>query len=98
MVSNATRRQLLRGAGVCLALPWLETFAPRTVRAQAAAAKKRYVSLYFPNGAAEFWVPTGSGSGTAWTLSPILEPLLPMKSHLSVLGHVSYPGPLAHAN
>ena len=31
-----TRRQVLKGAGVSLALPWLETFAPRTAKAQAA--------------------------------------------------------------
>jgi hypothetical protein len=98
MVPNGTRRQLLKGAGVCLALPWLETFAPRTARAQIAAGKKRYVALYFPNGSAEYWRPTGEGSGDNWTLSPVLEPLAPVKPQLSVLGNVGYLAPLMHAN
>jgi hypothetical protein len=79
-----TRRHILKGTGVALALPWLETFAPR--RAQAAAPAKRYISVYFPNGTADFWKP--SGGGATWTLSPILEPFLPMKSKLTVIQNI----------
>jgi hypothetical protein len=80
-----TRRQALKGAGVALSLPWLETLAPR--RAAAAAATKRYMSLYFPNGAAfSYWTPRGSGSSL--TLSPILAPLEANKSKALVLGNV----------
>jgi Protein of unknown function (DUF1552) len=83
--TNWTRRQVLKGAGVALSVPWLETFAPR--KAQAAGAVKRYMSLYFPNGSASgYWSPTGSG--TAMTLSPILAPLEPNKSKVLVLGNV----------
>src|SRR5438046_1318565 len=93
-----TRRQVLRGAGVSLALPWLETFAPRTAKAQAAAAaaKKRYVVLYFPNGSAEFWHPTSVSTGTGiiqgdnWMLSPILAPMEPLKKYLTVMTNVNY--------
>jgi hypothetical protein len=84
-----TRRTVLRGLGVALALPWLETLAPRTARAQAASAAQRYIMLYFPNGTADFWKPTGSGSGDAWKLSPILEPLAPVKAYTTVLSNVS---------
>jgi len=63
---------MLRGLGVALALPWLETFAPRTARAQSTSAIKRYIALYFPNGTAEFWKPTGAGAGDAWTLSSLV--------------------------
>src|SRR4051812_30321300 len=98
MKRNATwtRRQVLKGAGVSLALPWLETFAPRTARAQAAAsaAKKRYVVLYFPNGTAEYWHPTGTGTGIiqgdSWQLSPILAPLQPLKKYVTVMTNVGY--------
>jgi hypothetical protein len=83
------RRAMLKGVGVALALPWLETLAPRTARAQAAGAIKRYVALYFPNGTAEFWRPSAAGSGDAWKLSPILEPLAPVKQYVSVLSNVS---------
>jgi hypothetical protein len=86
-----SRRKLLKGAGVALSLPWLETFAPRTARAQAAAVRKRFVSLYFPNGTAAYWHPTGMGFKDAWKLSPILEPALPIKSSLMVLQNVGYP-------
>ena len=100
-----TRRQVLRGAGVSLALPWLETFAPRTAKAQAAAAaaKRRYVMLYFPNGTATYWHPTGTGagntfSGDAWTLSPILEPLSTLKPYLTVVQGIGYTTDLQTAN
>ena len=101
-----TRRQVLKGAGVSLALPWLETFAPRTAKAQAAAAaaKKRYVVLYFPNGTAEFWHPTGTGAGntftgdTAWQLSPILQPLAALKKYLTIIQGIGYTTPLQKCN
>jgi hypothetical protein len=84
-----TRRQVLRGAGVALALPWLETFAPRTARAQTAAARRRFVTMYFSNGTAAFWTPTGSGAADAWQLSPIMEPLAPSKAKLLAMSNVS---------
>jgi hypothetical protein len=87
--SGWTRRQVLSGAGIALSLPWLETFAPRTAQAQAAAAKKRYIALYQPNGTAQYWAPTGSGSGTGWTLSPLLQPLQAQKSNLLVFGNIA---------
>lgn len=45
------RRNVLRGMGVCLALPWLETFA-KPARAQAAGQTLRYIFCYYPNGVA----------------------------------------------
>src|SRR4051794_391041 len=93
-----TRRQVLKGAGVALSLPWLETFAPRTARAQAAAAKRRYVMLYFPNGTAEYWHPTGTGSGDTWSLSPILAPLAPVKKYVTVIQNVGYQTALQKPN
>lgn len=82
------RRTLLKGAGVALALPFLESLAPRAVRAQA-VARKRYVALYFPNGTAQFWKPRGEGAGDSWQLSPILEPLAAVKPYVSVLSNVA---------
>jgi hypothetical protein len=80
-----TRRQVLKGTGIALSVPWLETFAPR--KAHAAGEVKRYMSVYWPNGtAATYWTPSGSGS--AMTLSPILQPLEPHKSKLLVLTNV----------
>ena len=83
-----TRRNFLRGAGVALALPWLESLAPRTARGQATLPRRRFVAMYFPCGVSNFWAPTGTGAGDAWQLSPILAPLAPIKSQVTVLSNV----------
>jgi hypothetical protein len=93
MKSSWSRRQVLKGAGIALSLPWLETFAPRTARAQTAAAKKRYISVYQPNGTAQYWMPTGQGSGTGWTLSPLLQPLQEQKTSLMVFANIANSAP-----
>lgn len=80
-----TRRQILKGAsGVAISLPFLETLAPR--KAHAAGAVKRYINVYFPNGTAPYWKPTGGGAN--WTLSPILQPLEPFKSKTMVISNI----------
>jgi hypothetical protein len=80
-----TRRQVLKGAGVALSVPWLETFAPK--KAHAAGAVRRYLSFYWPNGTASaYWTP--GGAGTSFTLSPIQQPLEPNKAKLLILGNV----------
>ncbi len=79
------RRTMLRGAGVALALPWLESLAPKAARAQAAVRPKRFIPIFFPNGAAERFRPAGVGSGAAWSLSPILEPFAALKTKMTVL-------------
>jgi hypothetical protein len=45
-----SRRNVLRGAGAALALPWLESLEP-LARAQASSLRKRFVAIYFPDGA-----------------------------------------------
>jgi hypothetical protein len=44
-----SRRTLLRGAGACLALPFLEAMRPRGARAQLAPAQ-RFFGFFYPNG------------------------------------------------
>lgn len=84
-----SRRNVLRGLGVTLALPWLESLAPPVARAQATASPKRYVFMYFSNGVAQaFWPATGAGAGAAWQLSPLQEPLAPYKQYIQVLSNV----------
>ena len=78
-----TRRTLLRGAGVAVALPMLEAMRPRLARA-AAAPPKRFVSMFTANGTLyPQWVPTGTES--SFTLSPILSPLEPYHGDLVVV-------------
>jgi hypothetical protein len=82
-----TRRQVLKGAGVALSVPWLETF--ETKKAYAATAPvRRYMSLYFPNGTADGYLWGATGAGAAMTLAPILQPLEPNKAKALVLGNV----------
>jgi hypothetical protein len=88
-----SRRAVLRGAGVALALPWMESLAPREARAQAAEPRRTFVAFSFPCGVTKFWKPAAPGAGDAWALSPLLLPLAPLKSHLTVLGNVGNLGP-----
>jgi hypothetical protein len=85
---NISRRAVLRGGAVALSLPWLETLAPRKASA-AATPVKRYLSLYFPNGTTPaFWFPKTPGTGTGWSISPILEPLSAFKANMLVMNGI----------
>ncbi len=79
------RRAVLRGAGsVAIALPWLEIMSPARPARAAAAPAKRFVGVYTPGGTVlENWRPTGTE--TAFTLSPILQPLAPVKDRILVV-------------
>lgn len=80
-----SRRTVLRGAGVALALPWLESLLPRAARAQAVQPPKRFLPVYLPNGAPELWKPQAAGAGSAWKLSSVLEPLSALKAKVTVI-------------
>jgi len=80
------RRTLLRGLGATVALPFLEAMIPAlSVRGRAAAKPlHRFQTFYVPNGMAmEYWTPKAEGS--AFELSPILEPLAPFRHQMLVL-------------
>ncbi len=80
-----SRRHILRGAGVALALPWLPSLERKVAHAQVAKAK-RFVPIYLPNGASTlWWKTTGSGAGDAWQLSPLLSAFEPVKSKMLML-------------
>ena len=80
-----SRRSVLKGGAVALCLPWLETFDDRPAKA-AAAPLRRYLSMYFPNGTTDnFWLPSNTGTGDAWSVSPLLEPALASKKNMLVL-------------
>jgi Protein of unknown function (DUF1552) len=89
-MKTLTRRHILRGAGVALALPWLESLAPRPARGQAVAPRLRFVPIFFPLGTrSSYWIPKTTGAGNAWQLSPLLEPLAPVKDQVTVLTGVN---------
>jgi hypothetical protein len=83
-----SRRSFLRGAGVCLSLPWLESIAWASPRAQQAPSVK--LGFYFvPHGAVmSQWTPAKTG---ALELTPILKPLEPFRSQLNVISDLALP-------
>ncbi len=79
--SRISRRAVLRGAGVTLALPWLESLQASTA---SGAFPKRFGVLFMGNGINEdHWSATGSGA--AMKLSKSLEPLEPIKKKINVI-------------
>ena len=82
MAKRISRRTLLRGAGVTMALPWLESMSPT---AQAGTADQltepplRLAFMFMPNGVRpEHWTPPGGGED--YEITPHLKALEPFKS------------------
>jgi hypothetical protein len=89
LASSLPRRTVLRGLGASLALPFLDAMLPAfSLRGRAAVKPaQRFQTFYVPNGMAmEYWTP--KGSGTAFELSPILEPLAPFRDQMLVLSGI----------
>jgi hypothetical protein len=80
-----SRRSFLRGVGVSLALPWLEAMVPRGALAKTAAKPpQRFAFLYTPNGYHQpAFLP--KTTGTAWELTPTLEPLASVRDQLTLV-------------
>jgi hypothetical protein len=83
-----TRRTLLRGAGVTMALPWLESIPLLgTQKASAttpAAPPKRFAALFMGNGInPNHW--SARGTGADMELSKSLEPLAALRPRLNVI-------------
>jgi hypothetical protein len=91
------RRTVLRGLGATLSLPFLEAMVPVMSRATAASKPvNRFLAFYVPNGMAmPYWSPKGEGS--AFELSPILEPLAPFRDKLLVLSGLNSSWNYIHA-
>ena len=78
-LNMVTRRNFLRGAGVALTLPWMESlnvFAGDSVRPPV-----RFAHIYFSNGVepAHWWA---KGSGAAMEFGPAAKPLTPLREDL----------------
>lgn len=81
------RRTLLRGAGAALALPWLEAMTPLAEAARD-TPPKRTAFLYMPNGVrADKWQPSGGAGDHPLELSPMLEPLAPVRDRVIALSN-----------
>jgi len=89
---HLSRRTFLRGAGVTLALPLLESMVPAaTSFAQTAAAPRtRFGAMYVPHGATMYkWTP--EKDGTSFEFSEILQPLEPFRKYVNIISDMSHP-------
>jgi len=80
---HLSRRTFLTGAGVTIALPFLESMVPAATPLQqtAAKARTRFGAIYFPHGATmDKWTPAGDGAN--FELSEILQPLQPYRDRI----------------
>lgn len=88
---HLSRRTFLRGAGVTVALPFLESMAPAQtpLRNTAATPKTRFGCFYVPHGATMYkWTPTAQGKDFEFTES--LSPLEKYRSHVSVISNLCH--------
>ena len=88
---HLSRRTFLRGTGVTLALPLLESMVPAgAVLAQTAAAPKtRMGCIYIPHGATmDKWTP--AGEGRSFQFSEILQPLQPFRDQVCVVSDLAH--------
>lgn len=71
-----SRRALLRGAGVTLALPFIESLAPRCLSAAPPGTPVRLVYWMIPNGVLyDRWIPKTAGKLDAAAMPESLQPL-----------------------
>ena len=89
---HLSRRTFLRGVGVSIALPFLESMVPAgaALAQTAAAGKTRFGAIYFPHGATmDKWTPGADGS--SFDLSEILQPLAPFRKQVNIISDLSHP-------
>lgn len=98
-----SRRTFLRGAGVALALPWLETFAvasPAVGGSSKDGTPRRFVSIYHPDGvglplksdpAWKDWSWFPRGGEKDFELTKVLDALEPLRSDVTIYSGLSHP-------
>src|SRR5215212_5152740 len=84
---HVSRRTVLKGVGASIALPLLDAMNPAaTAWAQtpAGSTPRRFAFVGFPHGAImDRWSP--AQTGTNYEMSPILQPLEPLRQHLTIV-------------
>jgi len=92
------RRTFLRGSGVALALPWLETFAASQQAKD--TTPKRFLSVYHPDGvglplksdpAWKDWSWFPRGGEKDFELTKVLDVLQPLRSDITIYSGLSHP-------
>ena len=93
------RRTFLRGAGVTLALPFLDSMVPAQtpLRQTAAAPARRFVGIWHPHGAAPgYWSPLQEGPN--FDFSFITKPLEPFRDRVVLISGLDIPEAMATAD
>lgn len=94
------RRHFLRGTGIALALPWLESITTTARAAEQQTQPKRLACFYMPDGvpmplaedpAHKDWAWFPHGSGKDFQFTKCLEPLEALRDQVTVLSGFSHP-------
>lgn len=100
-IHSIDRRKFLRGTGIALALPCLETFsATSALGKETPSSRKRLACFYLPDGVPMpleedpahkdwSWFPHGRGKDFAFT--KCLDPLEPLRQDVTIFGGLSHP-------
>jgi hypothetical protein len=82
--SKITRRTLLKGVGVTMALPWLDSLCGWGAETSSPAPPRRFAALFMGNGISppNWWA---KGADVDMQLSKSLEPLAAFRSRLNVI-------------
>jgi hypothetical protein len=89
--ASTSRRTFLRGAGVALALPWLESMAQASEGGSGRQVPRRMVAIETNMGILpQFFFPQRAGRD--YQLTPYLEKLARVRNQFTVLSGVSHPG------
>ncbi|MEM8735624.1 MAG: DUF1552 domain-containing protein, partial [Planctomycetota bacterium] len=101
-LNSIDRRRFLRGSGIALALPWMETLLPalQAGEEQSNSAPRRFAAFYMPDGvpmplredpAYEDWSWFPHGEGKDFRFTKCLDPLEPLRDEVTVLSGLSHP-------
>src|SRR5579864_8226189 len=93
---HIARRTFLRGVGVTLALPLLDSMVPAQtpVRQTAASPVRRFVGIWHPDGAAPvYWSPLQEGPN--FDFSFITKPLEPFRNRVTLISGMDMPEAMA---
>lgn len=100
VLASLDRRRFIRGTGIALALPLLESSLPAADAGESTPSRKRLACFYMPDGvpmplpedpAHKDWAWFPHGSGKEFTFTKCLEPLEPLRDELTVLSGFSHP-------
>ena len=95
---SMNRRKFLRGTGIALGLPWLETFAKNDTGP--VPSPKRFVSVYHPDGvglpvkedpAWKDWSWFPRGGERDFELTKVLDVLEPLRKEITIYSGLSHP-------